>query len=282
VTAHPSVGLVTDSTADLPDSLNRDVMLEVVPLVVSWDQATYRDKVDLSTEQFYARLSTSKSLPKTGAPSIAAFEDAYRKQLATFAQVVSIDLSAGFSTTVNVARQAAAAVDPTRVSVVDAGTVTRCLGWIVEEAARLAASGASATEIIDAVERLRPRVRLFAILSTLEFLQRGGRIGRAAALAGTLLNVKPILEVRDGEVRPVERVRTLNGAVRRLVELVVSAGPVERLAVMHGAAASSAVQLEQQLQPHFPQLHIEHGEIGAVLGVHAGPGVFGAAMLLAQ
>ncbi len=277
-----SIGLVTDSTADLPDTFPPDGALEIVPLLVSWDNETYRDKVDLTTAQFYERLRTSKSLPKTGAPSVAAFEQAYRKQLASHAQVMSIDLGASFSSTINVARQAAEAVDPERIMVVDSGTVTVCLGWMLEEAARLAEAGASAAEIAAAVERLRPRLRLFAILSTLEFLQRGGRIGRAASLAGTLLNVKPILEVRDGEVRPIERVRTINGAIRRLVELVVNAGPVDRLAIMNGAAQTSAAELERQLQPHFPRLHIVHGEIGAVLGVHAGPGVFGAAMLLAE
>jgi DegV family protein with EDD domain len=276
------IGLVTDSTADLPDTFPGEGGVEIVPLVVSWDNATYRDKVDLTTTQFYERLRTSRSLPKTGAPSVAAFEAAYRRQLAAHAQVVSIDLGAGFSATVNIARQAAEAVDPARITVIDSGTVTVCLGWMLEEAARLSGAGASVSDIATAVDRLRPRMRLFAILSTLEFLQRGGRIGRAASLAGTLLSVKPILEVRDGEVHPIERVRTLNAAIRRLVELVVKAGPLERLAVMHGAAEANAAELERQLQPHFPQLHIDHGEIGAVLGVHAGPGVFGAAMLLAE
>jgi DegV family protein with EDD domain len=153
---------------------------------------------------------------------------------------------------------------------------------MIEAAARLAGQGASADEVAACLDDMRPRLRLFAILSTLEFLQRGGRIGRAAALAGTLLNVKPILEVRDGEVRPLERVRTLNLAIRRLVEIVVGVGEIERLAVVHGAAQASAQELEHQLEPHFPSLEIEHGEIGAVLGVHAGPGVFGTAMLLAH
>jgi DegV family protein with EDD domain len=279
----PSIGLVTDSTADLPNgSALGSIEVQTVPLVVSWDNATYRDKVDLSTAQFYERLRTSKTLPKTGAPSLAAFESAFRDQLERHDAVVSIHLAGSFSTTVEVARQAAARVDPARITVVDAGTVTMCLGWMVEAAARLAQRGASPREVAEALEAMRRRTRIFAILSTLEFLQRGGRIGRAAALAGTLLHVKPILEVRDGEVRPRARVRTLHAAIRQLVELVVSQGPIERLAVMHGAAEADARELERQLRPHFPTLTIEHGEIGAVLGVHAGPGVFGTAVLLAE
>jgi DegV family protein with EDD domain len=277
----PRVGIVTDSTADLPASLAQDGSVTVVPLVVSWDNDTFRDKVDLSIDEFYRRLGTSRSLPKTGAPSLAAFEDAFRRQLETHEAVVSVNLPGTLSTTISVARQAAEAVDPRRITVVDAGNVTLCQGWLIEAAARLASEGAGAEDIAAALAAMRPRLRLFAILSTLEFLQRGGRIGRAAALAGTLLNVKPILEVREGEVRPVERVRTLNAAIRRLVELIVGVGPIERLAVLHGAAGDSAHELERQLQPHFPNVPIEHGEIGAVLGVHAGPGVFGTALLLA-
>ena len=135
--------------------------------------------------------------------------------------------------------------------------------------------------MVQALDEMRPRLVILAILDTLEFLQRGGRIGRAQALAGTLLNVKPIVEVRDGEVRPRERVRTMNGALRRLVETVTGLGQIERLAVMHGDAAPQAAELERQLQPHFPELRIEQGEIGTVLGVHAGPGVVGTAILLA-
>lgn len=278
----PRVGLVTDSTADLPESLLRRDTLEVVPLIISWDRESYRDKLDITSAAFYRQLRTSKSSPKTGAPSLAAFEDAFRRQLEQHEAVVSIDLSGKLSTTLDVARQAAETVDAARISVLDSGTFTLALGWILEAAARLADAGAGPEEIAPVVEAMRPRVRIFAILDTLEYLQRGGRIGRAAALAGTLLSVKPILEITDGEVRPLERVRTVNSAIRRLVQIVVGVGPVERLAVMHGDAEPNAQELERQLQPHFPTLTIERGEIGSVLGAHAGPGVFGTAILLGR
>jgi len=203
------------------------------------------------------------------------------RQLAAHEAVVSINLAGRLSTTLDVARQAAATVDAARISVLDSGTFTRGLGWMLEAAARLADEGAGPEEIARVVAAMKPRVRIFAILDTLEYLQRGGRIGRAAALAGTLLSVKPILEITDGEVRPLERVRTLTGAIRRLVETGVAVGEVERLAVMHGDAEAGARELERQLQPHVPRLTVEHGEIGSVLGVHAGPGVFGVAVLLA-
>jgi DegV family protein with EDD domain len=113
-------------------------------------------------------------------------------------------------------------------------------------------------------------------------LQRGGRIGRAAALAGTLLSVKPILSVRDGEVAPVERVRTMNGALRRMVELVVAQGPVERLGVMDGDAASNATQVAEQLAARYPDVTVDRGELGPVVGTHGGPGIVGVGILLAR
>src|SRR5206468_12774600 len=135
-----------------------------------------------------------------------------------------------------------------------------------EMAAALAREGIDLEGIVKRLEEARGRLRILALVETLEFLQRGGRIGRAAALAGTLLSVKPILSVRDGEVAPVERVRTMNGALRRLVELVVGLGPLERLGVVDADAASNATEVARQLQAHYPELTIDRGELGPVVG----------------
>jgi len=234
-----SIGIVTDSTADLPPALVERYHPTMVPLVVNWDGQTFRDKIDLSTAEFYRRLRSTKSLPKTGAPSLAAFETAYREQLEQHEAVVSINLASRLSGTYDVARRAGESVDPQRIHVIDSGSVSICISWLVEIAARLAEEGKPPEEIVKAVEDARGRLRVLALLETLEFLQRGGRIGRAAALAGTLLSVKPILSVRDGEVAPVERVRTMNSALRRLVELVVAMGPAERLGVIDGDSANT-------------------------------------------
>jgi DegV family protein with EDD domain len=276
-----TTGVVTDSTADLPPGLQERYGLACVPLVVNWDGQTYRDKIDLSTADFYRRLRTSKSLPKTGAPSPAAFEDAFRQQLREHEAVVGVSLPSKLSGTLDVARRAAETVDPTRISIVDSGSVSIGQAWLVETAARLGAQGAAPGEIVQCLEQLKPRLRIFCVLDTLEFLQRGGRIGRARALVGTLLNVKPILAIRDGEVHPVERVRTMAGAVRRMVELVVGLGSVERLCVIQGAAEGHAQEVEHQLRARYPEQTIERGEIGPVLGTHAGPGVVGVGVLLA-
>jgi DegV family protein with EDD domain len=277
-----SIGVVTDSTADLEPELQQRLGLVVVPLVVNWDGKTYRDKIDLGPSEFYGRLRTSKSLPKTGAPSIAAFEAAFREQLTLHDGVVSVDLASGLSGTCNVARRAAESVDQQRIRVVDSGSVSVCMGWLAEMAVNLGREGAPLDAIVERLEEARGRLRILALVETLTFLQRGGRIGRAAALAGTLLSVKPILSVGNGEVAPVERVRTMNGALRRLVELVVAQGPIERLGVMHADSPANAAEVEAQLRAHFPEVTIDRGELGPVVGTHGGPGVIGVGSLLAR
>ena len=277
-----SIGVVTDSTADLRPAVQERFGLGMVPLIVNWDGQTFRDKLDLTTADFYQRLRTSKTLPKTGAPSLAAFEAAFREQLKTHDAVISLNIASRLSATYDVARKAAESVDPRCISVVDTGTVSICLGWLAEMAATLAQQGVESAEIVSRLEETRGRMRILALVETLEFLQRGGRIGRAAALAGTLLSVKPILSVRDGEVAPVERVRTMNGALRRLVELAVGLGPAERVGVVDGDSETNATEVARQLAVHYPDLTIDRGELGPVVGTHGGPGVVGVGVLLAR
>ena len=281
MTAH-TTGIVTDSTADLQPALQAHYGLGMVPLIVNWDGQTFRDEIDLSTADFYQRLRTSKTLPKTGAPSIAAFETAFREQLKQHDAVISVNLAARLSGTYDVARQAAESVDPRRITVVDSGSVSICLGWLAEMAATLAQQGLEPAAIVEKLEEARGRLRILVLLETLEFMQRGGRIGRAAALAGTLLSVKPILSIRDGEVAPVERVRTMKGALRRLVELVGAAGPARAAGGGRRDAAANTAEVEGQLQRTIPDLAIERGALGPVLGAHGGPGVVGVGMLLAR
>ena len=254
----------------------------MVPLIVNWDGQTFRDKIDLSAAEFYRRLRTSKTLPKTGAPSLAAFESVFREQLKHHDAVVCINLAAGLSGTYDGARRAAESVDPQHIWVVDSGSVSIGVGWLAEIAVRLANEGVPPAEIAEQLEQAKGRLRILALLETLTFLQRGGRIGRAAALAGTLLSVKPILSVRDGEVAPVERVRTMNGALRRVVELVGAQGPIERLGVIDADSASHAREVENLLKARYPEINIDRGELGPVVGTHGGPGVIGVGILLAR
>jgi len=277
-----SIGVVTDSTADLSPDVQARLGVAMVPLIVSWDGQTYRDKLDLTPTDFYRRLRTSKTLPKTGSPSVVAFETAFRDQLQQHDAAICLNLAAPLSGTYEVARRAAESVDPQRVFVVDSGSVSVCIGWLAEMAVTLAKQGLPPAEIVEQLDEARGRLRVLALLETLTFLQRGGRIGRAAALAGTLLNVKPILSVRDGEVAPVERVRTMSSALRRLVELVGAEGPLERVGVMHGDSPANAALVEDQLHMRYPDLSVDRGELGPVVGTHGGPGVIGVGFLLAR
>ncbi len=277
-----SIGIVTDSTADLSAAVLEKCGAAFVPLVVNWDNQTFRDKIDLTTAEFYRRLRSSKSMPKTGAPSLAAFEAVFREQLQQHDAVISINLASRLSGTYEVARRAAESIDPQKIHVVDSGSVSIGISWLVEHASQQARDGIAPTEIVKSLESERERIRIHFVVETLEFLQRGGRIGRAAALAGTLLSVKPILQVQDGEVRPVERVRTMNGALRRLVDIVVAQGPIERLGVIDGDATANANEVERQLRGHYPELTIDRGELGPVVGTHGGPGVVGVGVLLAR
>jgi DegV family protein with EDD domain len=277
-----SLGVVIDSTADLSPDVQTRLGLAMVPLIISWDGQTFRDKLDLTPTEFYQRLRTSKTLPRTGSPSLVAFESTFRDQLKQHDAVICLNLAAPLSGTFEVARRAAESVDPQRVFVVDSGSVSVCIGWLAELAVTLGGQGLPPGEIVEQLEETRRRLRVLALLETLSFLQRGGRIGRAAALAGTLLSVKPILSVRNGEVAPVERVRTMQGAIRRLVELVGAEGPLERLGVVHADAPANAAAVEDQLHGRYPDLAVDRGELGPVVGTHGGPGVVGVGFLLAR
>src|SRR5438105_1361454 len=152
-----SVGIVTDSTADLGPSMQERFGPAMVPLVVNWDGQTYRDKLDLTTAEFYRRLRTSKSMPKTGAPSLAAFEAVFREQLQQHDGVISINLAARLSGTYEVARRAAESVDPQRIAVIDSGSVSICVAWLVEQAATLAQQGRDFGAIVERLESMRAR-----------------------------------------------------------------------------------------------------------------------------
>ncbi|HEY8476715.1 MAG TPA: DegV family protein, partial [Chloroflexota bacterium] len=210
----PRVAVVTDSTADLPSGMAEDLAIRVVPLNVHWEGATYRDKIDLAADEFYRRLAEARELPKTSAPAVGLFEEIYQELLAEHEGVVSVHISARLSGTCSAALAAAQSVAPERIVVIDSRQLSLCLGWLAVEAARLARQDAPLAAVAEHVRRLLPRVNLYAALDTLEFLQRGGRIGRAQALIGSLLSVKPIVQIQDGEVAPVDRVRTRAAALR--------------------------------------------------------------------
>ena len=269
------VRVVTDSACDLPDDLIERDGIEVVPLTIRFGKEELVDRKELSTDEFWRRLADSDVLPETSAPSAGAFEAAFRRQIADGATgIICISLSSKLSATMQSAQVAAQAVQADcPVVVVDSLMVSMGLGSLCLTAARRAADGDSLESIIANVTDRRNRSKLYGALDTLEFLKKGGRVGNARALLGSMLAIKPVLEVRDGEVEEAGKVRTRSKALRLLVERVKE-GPFENLAVLHGNAPDLD-ELLDLLEPLTPRDEIVIGQIGPVIGTHAGPRVIG-------
>jgi DegV family protein with EDD domain len=275
------VRIVTDSTADLTKEQQQAAGISVVPLNVHFGDQVFRDHVDLTSDEFFHRLKASPQLPRTSQPSVGVFEETYRRLREDGDEIVSVHLSSKVSGTYNSALMAAKAVDEKAIEVVDSLSTSMALGFMALEGARLARAGRDRGTIAERLRALVIRARVICVVDTLTYLERGGRIGKARALLGSLLNVKPILQLKDGEVVPVGRARGRPQALNKLVELLERDGHVSQLAIMHGAAQADAEQLRERVAASYPGLDILLTEIGAVLGTHTGPGVIGFTYLLA-
>jgi fatty acid kinase fatty acid binding subunit len=269
------VRVVTDSSCDLPSNLVEVYGIEVVPLTIRFGTEELVDREELAPDEFWRRLTSSDALPETSAPSAGAFEARFRDLIQRGATgIISIDLSSRLSATMQAAQVAANAVrDECPTVVIDSRTVSMGLGALCLTAARRAADGGKLEEIVEDVISRRDRTRLFGALDTLEFLKRGGRIGNARALLGSMLSIKPIVEVRDGVVEESGKVRTRSKALAALADRVKEQ-PVETCAVLHGQAPD-VDELLDLLDPAFPRDEIVTGLVGPVIGTHAGPGVIG-------
>ncbi len=273
-----TVSVVTDSTSDIPSELRAELKIDVVPLTISFGGEAYRDGIDLTADEFYHRLASAKALPATSQPPPALFRYAY-EHLVSRGDVVSVHLSHKLSGTVNTARHAAAEVAPARISVVDSGSVSLGLGLCVVAAARAAHAGASKEECVAAAQATARRLHVAVAFETLEFLRRGGRIGRAQAFVGGLLRLKPILTVRDGEVQPLTRVRSRAKALDELFSLVARFERVTDIAVLHTTTPEDAAQLAGRARAAKPDARMLLGRFGPALGVHGGPGMVGIAVV---
>jgi DegV family protein with EDD domain len=275
------VRIVTDSTADLTEEQQQAAGITVVPLNVHFGDQVFRDHVDLTADEFFRRLKASPQLPRTSQPSVGVFEEAFRNLRDGGDEIVSVHLSSKVSGTYNSALMAAQSLDKDGIVVVDSLSTSMALGFMALEGARLARAGSDRKAVAERLLALVPKARVICVVDTLTYLERGGRIGKARALLGSLLNVKPILQLKDGEVVPLGRARGRPQALTRLVELLGRDGEVSQLAIMHGAARSDAEQLRDRVASSYPGLDILLTEIGAVLGTHTGPGVIGFTYLVA-
>ena len=269
------VAIVTDSTADLPAQLVKARGITIVPLTLNFEGRELLDGVDIKPTEFYRKLPNATTHPTTSQPSPGRFAEAYTQLLSSHSQVVSIHISEKLSGTYASAMQGAEMTDPTRVHVVDSQLVSMSLGLLTLAATEMAAKGADADAVVKKVSAMRDQVQTYFSVATLEFLRRGGRIGRASAVLGSVLQVKPVLCIRDGLVTPLERVRTFERALNRIVELTREVDQGQGLCVIvgHADAEGDAERVARELEPIAETLMIQ--PLGPVVGAHAGPGVVG-------
>jgi DegV family protein with EDD domain len=250
--------------------------IEIVPLSIRFGSDEYTDGVDLSVEEFYVKMAAADELPETAAPSPGAFEQAFTNAKDAGADaVICINISNALSATMQSATTASKAFEGTMpVHVVDSCSITSGLGTLVLEAARLAGDGADADTILAAVDEMIPRTRVFGALNTLANLKKGGRIGGAQAMLGSLLSIKPIVDISTGVVEEAGKQRTRGKSLQWLYDKMRADGPIEHLAVYHGDAPDIDDFL-QLIEPDFPRDSLRLGKIGPVIGTHGGPAIIG-------
>ena len=273
------VVVVTDSNSTIPKVLLQEYDIRVVPLLLNLAGRSYRDGVDISPDDFYRLLRTNKHVPATSAPSLGDFVRVYATAARDADGIVSIHLPSNLSATYNTAVKASQLVDSTQIHVVDSRSATMAQGFVVLEAARTAATGADLEAVVARANEVAGKVRFIAMLETLEYLHRGGRIGKAAALLGIMFQIKPIIHLVDGQVQPLAKPRTRSKGIRYMLQAMaeqVNGHPVHA-AILQADAAQEAERLRQQVAEQFPCVELYVAEFTPVMGAHAGPGVLGVA-----
>lgn len=271
------VRIVTDSTADIPAVIREALGIAMVPLKVHFGADTYRDQMDMDADTFFAKLAGSPVLPTTSQPSPVQFVETFKQLLEeSEGPIVSIHLSSGLSGTYQSAVLAKSMMeDDADITVIDSKSASYGFGALVVAAAEAARQGLGKEEILNLISRMRQEAKLYFLVDTLEYLQKGGRIGKAAALVGSLLNIKPILSVSDeGTVYSIDKVRGQKKAMARIIELLkqeLGDRPIH-LTVAHAAAMSSAEQFNELMLDHFVVKSTRYTSVGPVIGTHAGPG----------
>lgn len=272
------ITIVTDSTADIPRRVREQYGIEMVPLKVLFGQETYLDGVTISNAQFYERLIASSELPKSSQPSPMEFAETYERILKKRpgSTIISIHIASVLSGTSQSAQIGTSLLEePADITVIDSKSVSYGLGMLVVKAAEMAATGASKADIIAAIEAIQNDMKMYFLVDTLEYLQKGGRIGKAAALFGSILNIKPILTLDGvGEVSAIDKVRGTKKAMQRIVDLFKAEFGDDPLDMTVGWTHKPelALELAGLAQGQLNVRNIRQTDIGSVIGVHAGPG----------
>jgi DegV family protein with EDD domain len=277
-----TIRVVTDSTCDLPASTIAKYDIKVLPLYINVGEQEFLDGIDITREEFYEKLPDFPMHPTTAVPSPLKFKaiyDALAEEGAT--DIISIHISEALSAMVNVARAAAQETISAVIHVIDGGQLSLGTGFLVEKAAELAAKGSTMNEILDALNSQKMRTHVFAALDTLEFLKRSGRMNRWMSNLGSLLQIKPILTMHNGQPGN-EKVRTREKAMKRIVEMLEAVGRIERVALVHTNAPDRLADLRKLASHLLPKGDLMTEDITPVIGAHIGPGAAGFAVVTAE
>jgi len=278
-----AVKIVTDSLSDITSDIAEELGITVVPLTVSFGHESFIDRVTMTTDEFYYRLTHDATWPTTTQPPIGAFAEVYNRLAEETDEILVITLSAKLSGTYESAMGARTLVEKEcRIEVIDSQTVIMGLGLIVVAATKAVQAGANLDEVADLVRRAIPRSHAVMSFDTLKYLAKGGRIGKATGFLGSLLSFKPILTMRDGEVSPLTRVRSRAAGIDYLYNYVAGFPNIEELAVEHATTADDAERLVERLSSFFPKERIYRSTVSPVIGAYSGPSVLSVAVLEAE
>jgi len=275
------IKIVTDSTAYLPASTIQEHDIRVVPLCVHFGEQAFKEGVELSNEEFYARLKEAPELPTTSQPSPGEFREVFQELVDDGHEIVTLTISSKLSGTWNSAMTAKEDLPEAKITIIDSLSTSVGLQMMVETAVEAARAGASRQEIVAQIEAIKEKLQIFFVVDTLEYLAKGGRIGNAKAFLGTILKVKPILILQDGAIEPLEQVRSKRKAQSRMLDLVVehvgSNGGQAKTAITNALVPDEALALSKELQDRLGCATPIFGDLGPVIGTHTGPGVIGVA-----
>jgi DegV family protein with EDD domain len=279
-----SIAVVTDSTSDLPVDIAEQHGISVVPLNLHIEDETFLDGVTISADELYRRLPDQKVIPKTSAPSVGSFVEMYEKLGESHDQIISIHLSSKLSLTHNSAVNAVSEMGSSgpRVEVVDTAQASMALGWTAVQAAEAIAGGSSLDDVVTLAKNSSERAVFIGMVETLKYLVRGGRIGKAQGFVGSLLKVRPILILRDGEAHPHERARSRGKGIARLKAMVAEYAPLEKLAILYTTDEIDAQEIANEVASFAPDGEPIVAQLGPVVGNYLGPGTLGLGLIRAE
>lgn len=268
-----SIKIIADSTSDIPADLIKEYGIEVVPLTVNFEDKSYLDKVEITSEEFFEKLAKAEKLPTTSQASPGAFVEVFEKELEKGNEILAILISSKFSGTYESAIMAKNMLDSDKIHIIDSQTA--CLGGciLILEAVKLVNEGLSMTEIVEKLETMKSKVAIYAGVDTLKYLEKGGRLSKGAATFGTLLNIKPILRVQNSKIESIDKVRGKNKVLKWLEDYIEkNVNPENKtIAVYHSVNEESAMVLKNLIMEKYNAKDVFIGEIGSVIGTHVGP-----------